>query len=176
VTGIPNWDTEDVDEIVGSRLSWFNCPILPPGEMLATIKRCGRLDGRSLNLFAALERPPRSDLFDLYLRENLYQPGSHYVYVTPDAVEYGYKDYRPVMTKGGAPTSRRLLGDPGDSPDRDRAAGGGDRARRRVDAFMDMGRTAVNVLGNTVATKLVTRFGGRAAMDEELPEAAAAAQ
>ena len=44
-----------------------------------------------------------------------------------------------------------------------------------VDAFMDMGRTAVNVLGNTVATKLVTRFGGRAAMDEELPEAAAAA-
>ncbi|MBI1774467.1 MAG: dicarboxylate/amino acid:cation symporter [Proteobacteria bacterium] len=32
-----------------------------------------------------------------------------------------------------------------------------------VDAFMDMGRTAVNVLGNTVATKLVTRFGGSAA-------------
>ena len=45
-----------------------------------------------------------------------------------------------------------------------------------VDAFMDMGRTAVNVLGNTVATKLVTRFGGRAAMDEELPEDAASAQ
>jgi dicarboxylate/amino acid:cation (Na+ or H+) symporter, DAACS family len=44
-----------------------------------------------------------------------------------------------------------------------------------VDAFMDMGRTAVNVLGNTVATKLVARFGGRAAMDDEpLPEAAAA--
>lgn len=43
-----------------------------------------------------------------------------------------------------------------------------------VDAFMDMGRTAVNVLGNTVATKLVTRFGGRAAMDGELPETAAA--
>jgi DAACS family dicarboxylate/amino acid:cation (Na+ or H+) symporter len=35
-----------------------------------------------------------------------------------------------------------------------------------VDAFMDMGRTAVNVLGNTVATKLVTRFGGRAALEE----------
>jgi DAACS family dicarboxylate/amino acid:cation (Na+ or H+) symporter len=43
-----------------------------------------------------------------------------------------------------------------------------------VDAFMDMGRTAVNVLGNTVATKLVTRFGGRAAIDE-LDEAQAAA-
>jgi len=32
-----------------------------------------------------------------------------------------------------------------------------------------MGRTAVNVLGNTVATKLVTRFGGRAALDEDEP-------
>lgn len=44
-----------------------------------------------------------------------------------------------------------------------------------VDAFMDMGRTAVNVLGNTVATKLVTRFGGRAAMadaDDPLPASA----
>jgi len=38
-----------------------------------------------------------------------------------------------------------------------------------VDAFMDMGRTAVNVLGNTVASKLVTHFGGRAAMEEDLP-------
>jgi DAACS family dicarboxylate/amino acid:cation (Na+ or H+) symporter len=38
-----------------------------------------------------------------------------------------------------------------------------------VDAFMDMGRTAVNVLGNTVATKLVARFGGRAAMEEDPP-------
>jgi len=37
-----------------------------------------------------------------------------------------------------------------------------------VDAFMDMGRTAVNVLGNTVATKLVTRFGGRAALEEDV--------
>jgi DAACS family dicarboxylate/amino acid:cation (Na+ or H+) symporter len=38
-----------------------------------------------------------------------------------------------------------------------------------VDAFMDMGRTAVNVLGNTVATKLVTRFGGRAAIEQDMP-------
>jgi dicarboxylate/amino acid:cation (Na+ or H+) symporter, DAACS family len=38
-----------------------------------------------------------------------------------------------------------------------------------VDAFMDMGRTAVNVLGNTVAVKLVTHFGGQAAMDEIPP-------
>ena len=42
-----------------------------------------------------------------------------------------------------------------------------------VDAFMDMGRTAVNVLGNTVATKLVTRFGGAAAQEDEPIEAAA---
>jgi dicarboxylate/amino acid:cation (Na+ or H+) symporter, DAACS family len=41
-----------------------------------------------------------------------------------------------------------------------------------VDAFMDMGRTAVNVLGNTVATKLVTRFGGRAALEEDVPQPA----
>jgi len=32
---------------------------------------------------------------------------------------------------------------------------------------MDMGRTAVNVLGNTVATKLVTRFGGAAAAGDD---------
>jgi dicarboxylate/amino acid:cation (Na+ or H+) symporter, DAACS family len=30
-----------------------------------------------------------------------------------------------------------------------------------VDAFMDMGRTAVNVFGNTVAVKLVQKLGGR---------------
>ena len=44
-----------------------------------------------------------------------------------------------------------------------------------VDAFMDMGRTAINVLGNTVATKLVTRFGGRAAIEEAVPIVATAA-
>ena len=33
-------------------------------------------------------------------------------------------------------------------------------------------KMTVNVLGNTVATKLVTRFGGRAAMDDELPATA----
>jgi len=38
-----------------------------------------------------------------------------------------------------------------------------------VDAFMDMGRTAVNVLGNTVATKLVARFGGRAEVEQDTP-------
>ncbi|KJC51006.1 sodium:dicarboxylate symporter [Bradyrhizobium sp. LTSP885] len=33
-----------------------------------------------------------------------------------------------------------------------------------VDAFLDMGRTAINVFGNTVAVKLVQRFGGELAV------------
>jgi DAACS family dicarboxylate/amino acid:cation (Na+ or H+) symporter len=36
-----------------------------------------------------------------------------------------------------------------------------------VDAFMDMGRTAVNVLGNTVAVMLVRRFGGREQLETQ---------
>jgi DAACS family dicarboxylate/amino acid:cation (Na+ or H+) symporter len=39
-----------------------------------------------------------------------------------------------------------------------------------VDAFLDMGRTAINVFGNTVAVKLVQRFGGEIAV--QAPEAA----
>ena len=42
-----------------------------------------------------------------------------------------------------------------------------------VDAFMDMGRTAVNVFGNTVAVKLVQKLGGIEAND---PEEAVAAE
>ena len=41
-----------------------------------------------------------------------------------------------------------------------------------VDAFMDMGRTATNVFGNTVAVLLVQRFGGQAARETGLPAAA----
>jgi DAACS family dicarboxylate/amino acid:cation (Na+ or H+) symporter len=37
-----------------------------------------------------------------------------------------------------------------------------------VDAFMDMGRTATNVFGNTVAVLLVQRYGGRAAAEPEM--------
>lgn len=37
-----------------------------------------------------------------------------------------------------------------------------------VDAFMDMGRTAVNVFGNTVAVKLVQRLGGPGVADSDL--------
>jgi DAACS family dicarboxylate/amino acid:cation (Na+ or H+) symporter len=38
-----------------------------------------------------------------------------------------------------------------------------------VDAFMDMGRTAVNVFGNTVAVKLVQKLGGAGLTDTDLP-------
>jgi DAACS family dicarboxylate/amino acid:cation (Na+ or H+) symporter len=38
-----------------------------------------------------------------------------------------------------------------------------------VDAFMDMGRTAVNVFGNTVAVLLVQRFGGQGTRESGLP-------
>jgi len=38
-----------------------------------------------------------------------------------------------------------------------------------VDAFMDMGRTAVNVFGNTVAVKLVQRFSRTELADSALP-------
>ena len=41
-----------------------------------------------------------------------------------------------------------------------------------VDAFLDMGRTAINVFGNTVAVKLVERFAGGALVDAALPVAA----
>jgi DAACS family dicarboxylate/amino acid:cation (Na+ or H+) symporter len=38
-----------------------------------------------------------------------------------------------------------------------------------VDAFMDMGRTATNVFGNTVAVLLVQRFGGPATRESAVP-------
>jgi DAACS family dicarboxylate/amino acid:cation (Na+ or H+) symporter len=44
-----------------------------------------------------------------------------------------------------------------------------------VDAFMDMGRTAVNVFGNTVAVKLVQKLGGSGLTQSDLPEQVVAA-
>ena len=43
-----------------------------------------------------------------------------------------------------------------------------------VDAFMDMGRTAVNVFGNTVAVKLVQKLGGHGLSEIGLPTEVAA--
>jgi dicarboxylate/amino acid:cation (Na+ or H+) symporter, DAACS family len=37
-----------------------------------------------------------------------------------------------------------------------------------IDAFLDMGRTAVNVFGNTIAAKLVMRFAGAGVSDDVL--------
>lgn len=45
-----------------------------------------------------------------------------------------------------------------------------------VDAFMDMGRTAVNVFGNTVAVKLVQKLGGSGLVESDLPEPVVASQ
>jgi hypothetical protein len=50
-------DADDIGEPDAAGLSWFDCRILPPAEMLETIKRQGSLDGRSVNLYRALERP-----------------------------------------------------------------------------------------------------------------------
>jgi dicarboxylate/amino acid:cation (Na+ or H+) symporter, DAACS family len=38
-----------------------------------------------------------------------------------------------------------------------------------IDAFLDMGRTAVNVFGNTIAAKLVMRFAGAGVSEDVLP-------
>lgn len=45
-----------------------------------------------------------------------------------------------------------------------------------VDAFMDMGRTAVNVFGNTVAVKLVQKLGGLELAESDLPLEVASAR
>ena len=50
-------DLVDFADVIEPGPSWFECPILRQDEMLATIKRKGSLDGRSVNLFSALERP-----------------------------------------------------------------------------------------------------------------------
>jgi len=90
---------EHLDEYEQPGVGWVDCPVLPPTDMLATIKGRDVLDGRSTNLFGALERPRRSGLVELYVGENLYRPGSHYIYVTPDAEQFGFKCFQPAVTK-----------------------------------------------------------------------------
>src|SRR4051794_23338509 len=94
------WDARDVEEFPKvQEPDWFDCPILRRPEMFEEIKRHRALEGRSLNVFSALTRPRRSGLSERYLGEHLYQPGSHYMYVTPDTTDYRYPYWRPVMTK-----------------------------------------------------------------------------
>jgi hypothetical protein len=92
-------DPDDIDESGEPGPSWFECTMLPRGDMLAVIQRNKDLDGRSVNLFTnALERKPRSDLLDYYLVPHLYHPGSHYIYTTPDPSRFRYKNWRPEVT------------------------------------------------------------------------------
>src|ERR1051325_3584560 len=95
----PIIDDDEYDDCIDRDPDWLDCPILPPDNMLATIRRFGKLDGRSVNLFGALERHPSSSLIQIYLRDNLYRPDSHYIYVTPDPIRYGYAYWRPVATR-----------------------------------------------------------------------------
>jgi hypothetical protein len=84
-------DTED--------FNWFECPILSRRDMLSVIGRCKDLDGRAVNLFRnALTATPRSALVDHYVGPNLYRPGAYYIYTTPDASRYKYRNWRPDVT------------------------------------------------------------------------------
>jgi hypothetical protein len=93
-------DVEELPEV--EEPDWFDCRILDRAEMFDMIKRHGALDSRSLNLFSVLNRAMRSGLVEHYVFHNLYRPGSHYIYVTPDAKQYRYGCWRPVMTKAAA--------------------------------------------------------------------------
>jgi hypothetical protein len=92
-------EPHDTREPDGPDLDWFDSPMLPRSDMLAVIERHKVLDGRGINLFRnALERQPRSDLLDQYIGPSLYQPGSHYIYTTPDPNRYRYKNWHPEVT------------------------------------------------------------------------------
>jgi hypothetical protein len=55
-------------------LSWADCPMLPRSEMLAVIER------------------------QKALGPNLYHPGSHYIYTTPDPDRFRFTNWRPEIT------------------------------------------------------------------------------
>lgn len=102
------WEFEEDEEPFGADPpDWFDCPMLSRTEMFEKIKGGGALDGQSLNLFSVLTRSPRSGLFDSYLEENFYQPGSYYIYTTPDVERYRYAHWQPVMTR--EVVERRLI-------------------------------------------------------------------
>jgi hypothetical protein len=92
----------DHDDLVDHNppdLNWFECPIMPRGDMLAIIENRSNLDRRGINLFRNfLIREPWSDLFYEYIGPNLYHPGSHYIYTTPDPSRFRYTNWRPDVT------------------------------------------------------------------------------
>ena len=92
-------DADDFADVAELEPSWFQCPILTRSEMLAAIQERGDLDGRALNLFRnALQRPPKSDLLTHYMEPHFFQPGSHYMYTTPDPDRIRHKNWRPEIT------------------------------------------------------------------------------
>src|SRR5260370_27464696 len=92
-------DPDGAREFDEPELNWADCPMLPRGDMLAVIERYKDLDGRAVNLFRnALQRKPRSDLFEHYLGPHLYHPGSHYIYTTPDPDRFRFTNWRPEIT------------------------------------------------------------------------------
>jgi len=92
-------DSDDFADIAEPEPTWFQYPILSRSEMLASIQERGNLDGRAVNLFRnALQRPKKSDLLTHFIALNLYHPGSHYIYTTPDPDQVRYKNWRPEMT------------------------------------------------------------------------------
>src|SRR6201998_2787230 len=92
-------DPHDTGDVGEPDLSWADCPMLPRGDMLAVIERKRDLDGRAVNLFRnALKGQPRSDLFEHYIGPNLYHPGSHYMYTTPDPDRFRFTNWRPEIT------------------------------------------------------------------------------
>jgi hypothetical protein len=92
-------DLDDFADIAEPEPNWFQYPILSRSEMLASIQERGNLDGRAVNLFRnALQRPKKSDLLTHYVGLNLYHPGSHYIYTTPDPDRVRHKNWRPEIT------------------------------------------------------------------------------
>src|SRR5215472_3876785 len=90
-------DFADLAEADGP--SWAHSPILSRSEMLRVIEERGNLDRRGVNLFRnGLQRPPQSDLLKHYIGLHLYQPGSHYMYTTPDPDRVRHKNWRPEIT------------------------------------------------------------------------------
>ncbi len=92
-------DPDDFADVVEPEPNWAECPMLPRADMLAVIEQRRDMDGRAVNLFRnALRRPLKSDLLKRYIGPNLYHPGSHYIYTTPDPDRVRHKNWRPEIT------------------------------------------------------------------------------
>ena len=94
-------DVENTGECDEEHLNWYDCPVLPRRDMLTAIVKCkgNVLGGEAINLYRiALTQQPRSGLLTHYVEPNLYHPGSHYIYTTPDPSRFGYKNWRPEIT------------------------------------------------------------------------------